>query len=39
MGIVSDDGEGVPEAIQKRIFEPFFTTKPVCLGAGQGLTL
>ena len=34
---VVDDGEGVPEEIQKRIFEPFFTTKGVGKGTGLGL--
>jgi len=36
---VSDDGAGIPEAVQPRIFEPFFTTKPLGKGTGQGLAL
>lgn len=36
---VSDDGPGIPEAIQQRIFEPFFTTKEVGRGTGQGLAI
>jgi signal transduction histidine kinase len=34
---VSDDGPGIPEALQGRIFEPFFTTKDVGAGTGLGL--
>ncbi|HEU4400787.1 MAG TPA: ATP-binding protein [Candidatus Polarisedimenticolia bacterium] len=36
---VSDDGPGVPQAIQNRIFEPFFTTKKEGKGTGLGLSL
>ncbi len=36
---VTDDGPGVPEAIQKRVFEPFFTTKEPGKGTGQGLAI
>lgn len=36
---VSDNGCGIPKAIQDRIFEPFFTTKDVGKGTGQGLAL
>ena len=33
---VSDEGEGIPEALKERIFEPFFTTK-ADEGTGLGL--
>ncbi len=36
---VTDNGCGIPKAIQDRIFEPFFTTKDVGKGTGQGLAL
>lgn len=36
---VTDNGTGIPEAIQKRIFDPFFTTKPVGQGTGLGLAI
>src|SRR6185503_14294514 len=36
---ISDDGPGVPLAIQQRIFEPFFTTKTDGKGTGLGLSL
>ncbi|HOY66393.1 MAG TPA: ATP-binding protein [Candidatus Ozemobacteraceae bacterium] len=36
---VTDDGPGIPPAIQQRIFEPFFTTKPAGTGSGQGLSI
>jgi signal transduction histidine kinase/ActR/RegA family two-component response regulator len=36
---VSDDGPGIPQAIQARIFDPFFTTKPVGVGTGLGLAI
>ena len=36
---VTDNGPGIPEAIQPRIFDPFFTTKAVGKGTGQGLAL
>lgn len=35
----SDNGSGIPEAIQAKIFDPFFTTKPVGKGTGLGLSL
>jgi two-component system, NtrC family, sensor kinase len=36
---VSDNGHGIPAAIQDRIFDPFFTTKPVGKGTGLGLAI
>ena len=36
---VSDDGGGIPKAIQAKVFDPFFTTKPVGKGTGQGLAI
>ncbi len=36
---VTDDGEGLDAATQKRIFEPFFTTKPFDRGTGLGLSV
>jgi two-component system, NtrC family, sensor kinase len=36
---ISDNGSGIPEAIQKRLFDPFFTTKPVGKGTGLGLAI
>jgi signal transduction histidine kinase/ActR/RegA family two-component response regulator len=36
---VSDDGPGIPPAIQARIFDPFFTTKPPGVGTGLGLAI
>ena len=34
---VSDNGPGIPEAIQPRIFDLFFTTKAPGVGTGLGL--
>ncbi len=36
---VTDDGTGIPEAVQTRMFEPFYTTKAVGKGSGQGLAI
>jgi PAS domain S-box-containing protein len=36
---VSDNGPGIPDALQRRIFDPFFTTKPVGQGTGLGLSI
>ncbi len=36
---ISDNGEGIPEAINQHIFDPFFTTKPVGKGTGMGLAI
>ncbi|WP_344797637.1 HAMP domain-containing sensor histidine kinase [Litoribacillus peritrichatus] len=37
--VVSDDGVGMPEEIQKRIFEPFYTTKLGQGGSGLGMNI
>ena len=36
---VSDDGSGIPEAIQEQIFDPFFSTKERGHGLGLAATL
>jgi signal transduction histidine kinase len=36
---ISDNGPGIPEAIQSRLFDPFFTTKPIGQGTGLGLSI
>ena len=36
---VTDNGPGIPDAIQQKVFDPFFTTKSVGKGTGQGLSL
>jgi two-component system, NtrC family, sensor kinase len=36
---VSDNGNGIPDAIRDKIFQPFFTTKPAGQGTGLGLSL
>ncbi|MCC5605710.1 HAMP domain-containing protein [Nostoc sp. CHAB 5834] len=36
---ISDNGTGIPEAIQSHLFDPFFTTKPIGKGTGMGLSI
>jgi signal transduction histidine kinase len=36
---ITDDGPGIPEAVQPRVFESFFTTKEVGQGSGLGLDI
>ncbi|MBX7081266.1 MAG: hypothetical protein K1X88_18845 [Nannocystaceae bacterium] len=36
---ISDNGIGIPVAVQQRVFEPYFTTKAIGVGTGQGLAL
>lgn len=36
---VTDSGNGIPEAIQRKIMQPFFTTKDVGKGTGLGLSI
>ena len=36
---VTDDGTGIPAAVQARMFDPFYTTKAVGKGSGQGLAI
>ena len=37
--VVSDNGCGIPEAIQTKIFDPFYTTRDVGQGTGLGLSI
>ncbi|MEM7773769.1 MAG: ATP-binding protein, partial [Cyanobacteria bacterium P01_A01_bin.37] len=36
---ISDNGPGIPRAVQQKIFDPFFTTKTVGKGTGMGLAI
>jgi signal transduction histidine kinase len=36
---VTDNGNGMPDAIKEKIFQPFFTTKPTGQGTGLGLSM
>jgi two-component system NtrC family sensor kinase len=36
---ITDNGAGIPEAVQPRIFETFYTTKPLGKGTGLGLAI
>ncbi|MEM9149041.1 MAG: PAS domain S-box protein [Cyanobacteria bacterium P01_F01_bin.3] len=36
---ISDNGQGIPDAVKANIFDPFFTTKPVGKGTGMGLSI
>ncbi len=37
--VISDTGQGIPEADRNRIFDPYFTTKTVGKGTGMGLAV
>ena len=36
---VTDNGNGIPDAVKEKIFQPFFTTKPTGQGTGLGLSM
>ncbi|MDB9493921.1 ATP-binding protein [Spirulina major CS-329] len=37
--MITDNGPGIPTAIQAKIFDAFFTTKPISQGTGLGLSI
>ncbi len=37
--VITDNGRGMPNAVQERIFNPFFTTKPAGKGTGMGMSI
>lgn len=36
---ITDNGCGIPEAVQKQVFNPFFTTKSIGKGTGMGMSI
>jgi PAS domain S-box-containing protein len=36
---ITDNGSGIPHAIQTKLFDPFFTTKAIGSGTGLGLSI